>query len=125
MLYEVITEGLCSLKAGELRPAISILIQLSPMAEIMNYEIFQSLIKVEQQLTYYDVNVYADEDRNVRILRDIAEKFRKKRLDDGAIQITVPEISIWLNDNRQVSIRITSYNVCYTKLLRNSLMLSV
>jgi len=104
MLPPVLAEGLCSLKAGELRPAISILIQLSPMAEIMNYEIFQSLIKVEQQLTYYDVNVYADQDRNMRILRDIAEKFRKKRLDDGAIQITVPEISVWLNDNRQVSI---------------------
>jgi exoribonuclease-2 len=104
MLPPVLAEGLCSLKAGELRPAISILIQLSPMAEIMNYEIFQSLIKIEQQLTYYDVNVYADQDRNVRILRDIAEKFRKKRLDDGAIQITLPEISVWLNDNREVSI---------------------
>jgi exoribonuclease-2 len=104
MLPSVLAEGLCSLKAGELRPAISIMIHLSPMAEIVNYEIFQSLIKVEQQFTYYDVNVYAEQDRNVRILRDIAEKFRKKRLDDGAIQITVPEISIWLNQNREVSI---------------------
>jgi exoribonuclease-2 len=104
MLPPVLAEGLCSLKAGELRPAISIMIQLSPMAEIVNYEIFQSLIKVEQQLTYYDVNVYADQDRNVHILRDIAEKFRKKRLDDGAIQITVPEISVWINENREVSI---------------------
>ena len=104
MLPPVLAEGLCSLKAGELRPAISIMIQLSPMAEIVNYEIFQSLIKVEQQLTYYDVNVYADQDRNVRILRDIAEKFRQKRLDDGAIQITVPEISVWINEKREVSI---------------------
>jgi exoribonuclease-2 len=104
MLPPVLAEGLCSLKAGEVRPAISIMIELSPMAEIVNYEIFQSLIKVEQQFTYYDINVYAEQDRNVRILRDIAEKFRKKRLADGAIQITVPEISIWLNENREVSI---------------------
>jgi exoribonuclease-2 len=40
----------------------------------------------------------------MRILRDIAEKFRKQRLDDGAIQITVPEISIWINEKREVSI---------------------
>jgi exoribonuclease-2 len=104
MLPPVLAEGLCSLKAGKMRPAISIMIDLSPMAEIVNYEIFQSLIKVEQQLTYYDVNAYADQDRNMRVLQDIAEKFRKKRLDDGAIQITVPEISIWLNENREVSI---------------------
>jgi exoribonuclease-2 len=104
MLPPALAEGLCSLKAGELRPAISIMIDLSSMADVVNYEIFQSLIKVEQQLTYYDVNIYADQDRKVSILRDIAEKFRKKRLDDGAVQITVPEISIWLNENREVSI---------------------
>jgi exoribonuclease-2 len=104
MLPPVLAEGLCSLKAGELRPAISIMIDLSPMAEIVDYEISQSLIKVEHQLTYYDVNIYADENRNMRILRDIAEKFRKKRLDDGGIHITVPEISVWVNENREVSI---------------------
>jgi len=104
MLPPVLAEGLCSLKAGALRPAISIMIQLSPMAEIRDYQVFQSLIKVEHQLTYYDVNNFAAEDRNMRILQDIAEKFRKQRLDDGAIQITVPEISVWINENREVSI---------------------
>ncbi len=104
MLPPVLAEGLCSLKAGELRPAISIMIQLSPMVEIVEYEITPSLIKVEHQLTYYDVNLYADENQDMRILRDIAEKFRKKRLADGAIHITVPEISVWVNENRNVSL---------------------
>ena len=104
MLPSVLAEGLCSLKAGELRPAISIMIDLSPMAEIMEYEILQSLIKVKHQLTYYDVNIYADENQNMRILRDIAQRFRQKRLDAGAVQITVPEISIWVNENKEVSL---------------------
>jgi exoribonuclease-2 len=104
MLPPDLAEGLCSLKVGESRPAISIMIHLNPMAEIVDYEIFQSLIKVEHQLTYYDVNIDADENRNIRILQDIAENFRKKRLADGAIQITVPEISVWVNENQEVSI---------------------
>jgi exoribonuclease-2 len=104
MLPPALAEGLCSLKAGELRPAISIMINLSPVADIMDYEIFPSLIKVERQLTYYDVNIYAAENRNMLILRDIAEKFRKKRLDSGAVQITVPEINVWVNENRDVNI---------------------
>jgi exoribonuclease II len=104
MLPPVLAEGHCSLKAGELRPAISIMVNLNPMAEIVDHEIFQSLIKVKQQLTYYDVNIYADENQDIRILRDIAEKFRKKRLDAGAVQITMPEISIWINENGDVSI---------------------
>lgn len=104
MLPSVLAEGLCSLKAGELRPAISVMIDLSPQTEVMNYEIFQSLIKVKHQLTYYDVNNAADENQQMRILRDIAKKYRQRRLDDGAVQITVPEISIWVNENQEVSV---------------------
>ncbi|MEE9495929.1 MAG: RNB domain-containing ribonuclease, partial [Desulfobacterales bacterium] len=104
MLPSALAEGLCSLKAGQLRPAISIMIDLSPLAEIMDYEIFPSLIKIKHQLTYYDVNVYAEENRNISILRDIAEKFRKKRLDARAVQITVPEINVWVNEKRDISV---------------------
>jgi exoribonuclease-2 len=104
MLPSALAEGLCSLKAGNLRPAISIMIDLNPLAEITDYEIFPSLIKVKHQLTYYDVNVDAEENRNILILRDIAEKFRKKRLDARAVQITVPEISVWINENRDISV---------------------
>jgi exoribonuclease-2 len=104
MLPSVLAEGLCSLKAGELRPAISVMIDLNPQAEVVRYEILQSLIKVRHQLSYYDVNTYADENRQIRILNDIAQKFRQKRLDNGALQITVPEISIWVSENQEVTV---------------------
>ncbi len=104
MLPSVLAEGLCSLKAGELRPAISIMIDLSPQAEVVSTEILQSLIKVKHQLTYYDVNSAVDEIPQMHILQDIAKKYRQKRLDEGAIQITVPEISIWVNENQDVSV---------------------
>ncbi len=104
MLPPSLAEGLCSLKAGELRPAISIMIALSPMTEIMDYEIIPSLIKVKHQLTYYDVNNFTDENSQMPILQTVAEKFRQKRLEQGAVQITVPEISVWVNENREVSI---------------------
>ncbi|MBW2635750.1 MAG: RNB domain-containing ribonuclease, partial [Deltaproteobacteria bacterium] len=55
MLPPSLAEGLCSLMAGELRPAISILVKLMPSAEIMDYEVVASWIKVKRQLTYYDV----------------------------------------------------------------------
>jgi len=104
MLPPALAEGLCSLKAGELRPAISIMINLSPLAEIMDYEIISSLIKVKHQLTYFEVNVNAEENQNIFLLRDIAEKFRQKRLDARAVQITVPEINVWVDQNRDVTI---------------------
>ena len=104
MLPSELAEGLCSLKAGELRPAISLMIDLNPVGEIMGYEIFPSLIKVKHQFTYYDVNVSGEENRKISILQDIAEKFRQKRLDARAVQITVPEINVWVNENRDITV---------------------
>ena len=104
MLPADLAEGLCSLKAGELRPAISTMVNLSPSKEIIDYEILPSLIKVKQQLSYYDVNLVADQNPDVLILREIAEKFRRRRLDGGAVQITVPEVNVWLADDRSISV---------------------
>jgi exoribonuclease-2 len=72
--------------------------------EIIDYEIIPSLIKVKHQLTYYDVNMAADSNRDIIVLREIAETFRQKRMDAGAIQITLPDINIWVNGDNEVTV---------------------
>ncbi|UCF95197.1 MAG: RNB domain-containing ribonuclease, partial [Desulfobacterales bacterium] len=104
MLPASLAEGLCSLKAGVLRPAISTMVKLSPAFEVIDYEIVPSLVKVKHQLTYYDVNLVAGEHRDVVLLQDIAKKFRQKRLDAGAVQISVPEINVWVNEAREATV---------------------
>jgi len=104
MLPAELSEGLCSLKAGELRPAISTMVNLSHSLEIIDYEILPSLINIKHQLTYYDVNMAADQNQDVIILREIAQKFRQRRLDAGAVQITLPEINVWLADDRTITV---------------------
>lgn len=104
MLPAYLAENLCSLKAGELRPAISIMVNLSRSCEIIDYEIIPSLIRVEHQLTYYDVNIIAQDSKEISILRDIAEQFRENRMAAGAVQITLPDINIWVNENNEVTV---------------------
>jgi exoribonuclease-2 len=104
MLPTELSEGLCSLRAGELRPAISMMVNLSHSLEILDYEILPSLINIKHQLTYYDVNLAADQNQDVMILREIAQKFRQRRLDAGAVQISVPEINLWLADDRTITV---------------------
>jgi exoribonuclease-2 len=104
MLPTGLSEGLCSLKAGEIRPAISTMVTLSPTLEMIDYDILPSLIKVKHQLTYYDVNQAADQNPDFLILNDIAEKFHQRRLDAGAVQITVPEINVWLGEDRSITV---------------------
>ena len=104
MLPAGLAEGLCSLKVGEIRPAISTMVNLSPSLEIIDFEILPSLIKVKHQLTYYEVNQEADQNPDILVLCGIAEKFHQQRLDAGAVQITVPEINVWLADDRTVTV---------------------
>ena len=105
MLPSRLAEGFCSLKAGELRPAISVLIHLTQTGgEIIDYEIVLSQIRVQRQLSYYDVNQIADSSREIMGLCDIASRFRQKRLSDGAVQITLPDINVWINDIGEISI---------------------
>jgi len=104
MLPSSLAEDLCSLKAGELRPAISIMVKLNRSFGIINYEIYPSMIRIKRQLTYYDVNMAADEDKEFMILHDIAKTFRQNRMAAGAVQITLPEINIWVGEDGQVTV---------------------
>lgn len=104
MLPTRLAEGFCSLRAGELRPAISMMIHLNKASEILDYEIMPSLIRVQRQLTYYDVNMAADSSREIASLCDIAMKFRQKRLADGAVQITLPDINVWISDSGEINV---------------------
>ena len=107
MLPPCLSEDLCSLKADEVRPAISILINLNPYADVIDYEIFPSMIRVKDQLTYTETNTMLGEksDERLLILHDIAQKFRKRRLDQGAVQISLPELNIWLDENGELAIK--------------------
>jgi len=104
MLPPVLAEGVCSLKAGEIRPAISTFIKVSPFGVIQSYDICASVIRVRHQRTYYDVNLAADDETDIVNLRHVAEKFRDFRLDQGAVQITLPDVNVWLDENGAVNL---------------------
>jgi len=108
MLPPDLAEDICSLKAGELRPAVSTLVKLSLSGDILGYEIVPSLIRVKHQLNYNEVNQMAEEDKDISLLYDIAKKFRQKRLNDGAIQISLPEINLWVDENGELNISRTN-----------------
>jgi exoribonuclease-2 len=104
MLPPELAEGRFSLKAGEIRPAISTLVRISHGGEILGYEIVASMIRVRHQLTYYEINMISDENQAVVLLRDIALSFRRTRLEAGAVQITLPEIHIWIDEDGGITI---------------------
>jgi exoribonuclease II len=104
MLPAALAEGVCSLRAGEIRPAISTMVEIGPDLTIQGFCILPSFVRVRNQLTYFDVNQAAAQDPQVITLRGIAQKFREQRLAAGAVHISVPEINLWLGENGEVNV---------------------
>lgn len=104
MLPACLAEDLCSLRVGELRPAISIMVNLSRFYEIIDYEIVPSIIRVKHQLTYYDVNLMVKENKNIITLYKIAKKFRQFRIKNRAVQISLPNINVWIGDDGEIKV---------------------
>lgn len=98
MIPAPLAEDLCSLKEGMLRPVISLMVMLTPQAQILGFEIIPSMIRVRRQLTYFESNLIAETDEEIATLYQIAKNFQQYRLDQGALQITLPEVNVWLNE---------------------------
>jgi exoribonuclease-2 len=104
MLPPALAEGRCSLKEGALRPAISTLVKVNPIGDILSYDIMPSIVRIRHQRTYYDVNLISDEDAGIIRLKEIAVRFREQRLDQGAVQISLPDVNVWLDENGQAGV---------------------
>lgn len=99
MTPQVLAEHGLSLKKDHIRPAISTMVKVSRNGEIVSYDIFASTIRVDHQLSYFEANVSTEIGDLIGLLYDIALKFREKRLSQGAIQIILPEINVWLDES--------------------------
>jgi exoribonuclease-2 len=104
MLPPFLAEDLCSLKADQVRPAISVLVTLDNTGAYVRDEIVPSVIRVNEQMTYYEANLAFEDQPALKILAEIASSFRKSRLDAGAVQITLPEIHVWVGDDHAIRI---------------------
>ena len=104
MVPPPLAEGLCSLKEGQNRLAISITACLDHSARVLEYEIFPSIIRVNRQMTYYQANLMVDQDPELSAIHEVARKFRRFRLNAGAIQLTLPDMHVWLDSNGEISV---------------------
>ncbi|MGB5988008.1 MAG: RNB domain-containing ribonuclease [Desulfobacterales bacterium] len=104
MLPACLSDDLCSLKADQRRPAISTLIEVDTRGQLVGYSIVPSLVIVKRQLTYYEVNGVSSSDPDIEALHHIAQVFRKQRLDAGGVHISLPEVSIWLDEQGEVKV---------------------
>jgi exoribonuclease-2 len=100
MLPEALAEELCSLKVGSEKPAISILVRMTPQGEILETNILPSIIRIQHQLSYDDADQGVQKNPRMMMLHHAAKKFRARRLSQGAVHISLPEIQ-FITDEKQ------------------------
>jgi len=99
MISAELSENACSLIANHHRPAITTMVKITPGGKIIDFDIFPSRIMVHRQLSYSDANAMAESDPEISLLHTIGRLFRQKRLDEGAVHISLPEISIQVQED--------------------------
>ena len=122
MLPAKLSNGICSLNAGEDRFALSCLMTIDGSGEVVEYEITESVIHVDARLSYNGVmRLFEDKDdseiagslrwqgyrgikgrtheiaRMLRKMKKLAATLRKKREKRGSIDFDFPEAKVVLN----------------------------
>ncbi|MDO4479063.1 MAG: ribonuclease R, partial [Lachnospiraceae bacterium] len=134
MLPEKLSNGICSLNAGEERLALSCLMTLNHLGRVIDYKLAETVICVDRRMSYPDVKaILEDQDpvlterdaAFVPMLRDMLELsklIRARRWKRGAIDFNFPEPEFVLDENGAVlDIRAHEAN-CATELIEDFML---
>lgn len=106
MIPHRLSNGICSLNPKEDRLTLSCVMEINPQGEVVSHEIFESVIRTTERMTYSDVNkILVDQDEEVieryrslvpmfQMMAELADILRKKRMNRGAIDFDFKESKV-------------------------------
>ncbi len=136
MLPHKLSNGSCSLNAGENRLALSCLMTIDEKGEVVSHEIVESVIKVDRRMSYTSVKkILEDHDEEERreyealvpmfeLMRELAGILREKRKKRGSIDFDFPESKIVLDaQGHPIEIKPYERNVA-TKIIEDFMLIA-
>jgi len=105
MLPEVLSSDLCSLKPGEDRLTLSLLLEMDTEGGVLSTELASGVIRSRHALTYEEAQEIIDGARDtdsetqeaLRQLRELAVQLRTRRQDRGGLDFDLPEARVIVN----------------------------
>jgi ribonuclease R len=110
MIPHRLSNGICSLNPKVDRLTLTCEMEIDHTGNVVNHEIFQSVIKTTERMTYSDVNkILVDKDEETRSkyeelvpffeeMETLAAILRKKRFDRGAIDFDFKEAKVLVDE---------------------------
>lgn len=136
MLPHKLSNGICSLNAGENRLTLSCVMTINPKGNVIDHTIAESVIKVDRRMSYTSVKkILEDHDENeireyenlvpmFELMRELAAILRKKRMKRGSIDFDFPETKIVLDEKgKPIEIKPYERNVA-TKIIEDFMLIA-
>lgn len=108
MLPHKLSNGICSLNPMVDRLAISCVMEIDNKGNVVDYDIFESVIKSKKQMTYKCVNQILEEDiipegyedfvNDLKLMQELASILRKHKENRGYIDFDLDESKIIVDD---------------------------
>ena len=109
MLPHKLSNGICSLNPDVDRLAISCEMEIDNNGNVVSYDIFESVIKSNIQMTYNKVNKFLEENiicegyekytNSLTLMKELADILRKNKVKRGYIDFDLDEAKIIVNDD--------------------------
>lgn len=136
MLPHKLSNGICSLNAGENRLALSCLMTIDVKGEVVSHEIIESVINVDRRMSYTSVKkILEDKDETeiktykdlvpmFELMRELAGILREKRKKRGSIDFDFPESKIVLDkQGHPIEVKPYERNVA-TKIIEDFMLIA-
>ncbi len=111
MLPRELSNGICSLNAGEDRFTLSCSMEITPKAKVVSSDIYKAVIRVTERMSYTDVQKILDRSdekilkryekyiSHFDLMAELANILKDKRRENGYLNLDIPESKIILDEN--------------------------
>ncbi len=135
MLPRELSNGICSLNAGEDRFTLSCTMEIDKNGRVISSEVYKAIINVTERMNYKDVQKILDKSdkrllkkyekylKEFELMKELAEILKEKRMNQGYLNLEIPESKIDLDINGKVT-NIEKYETSFSNEIIEQFMLT-
>jgi len=135
MLPVELSNGICSLNAGQDRFALSCTMEIDEKGKVVSSDVYKSVIRVTERMSYTDVNkILNNLDEEVskkykkyipdfKLMEELAQILKNRRIKDGYLSLDIPESKIILDENGR-AVDVKKYETTFANEIIEQFMLT-
>lgn len=135
MLPRELSNGICSLNAGEDRFTLSCSMEIDNKGKVISAEVYKGIIRVTERMSYTDVQKIIDESdeevlkkyskyiQEFKNMEELAHILKSRRLENGYLNLDIPESKIDLDIDGYVT-NVSKYETTFAHEIIEQFMLT-